>query len=286
MDENDDDNDLYVSKLPASHLQYGSNVNAEVTFERVKRPMNAFMVWSRIQRRRISMENPKLHNSEISKRLGYQWKRLSEIEKRPFIDEAKLLRAQHMRDHPNYKYRPRKRKIKSSSLGESPSPSSSSTSMSPPSVYDYGAVHAHWEPPPYPPPPHPPLPPLDHPDSGLTFHLSVLGDNPFKPLTLTAPAPPPLPPFTESIKPPSVSYASISSLAGLLPPTDSTELSSYAPTSTTTALPNISSIFFERCPPAPPPLRPSIATSVSEASPSGLLEPSSRAAMPLLFSQI
>ncbi|XP_064614949.1 LOW QUALITY PROTEIN: transcription factor Sox-2-like [Liolophura sinensis] len=89
--------------------QQGSPSSKAAANDRVKRPMNAFMVWSRGTATKNGPGDPKMHNSEISKRLGAEWKLLSESEKRPFIDEAKRLRALHMKEHPDYKYRPRRK---------------------------------------------------------------------------------------------------------------------------------------------------------------------------------
>lgn len=75
----------------------------------VKRPMNAFMRWSQLERRKIIELNPDAHNAEISKNLGKKWRTLADEEKQPFIDEAENLRQLHLKEYPDYKYKPKKK---------------------------------------------------------------------------------------------------------------------------------------------------------------------------------
>merc|ERR1712106_1000358 len=75
----------------------------------IKRPMNAFMVWSQLERRKIIEVTPDKHNAEISKNLGKKWRTLEEEEKQEFINEAERLRQLHLKEYPDYKYKPKKK---------------------------------------------------------------------------------------------------------------------------------------------------------------------------------
>jgi hypothetical protein len=101
-----------------SRTPYTDATNCKAT-GRVKRPMNAFMVWSQIQRRKLTETDPHLHNAEISKRLGKHWKTLSEEGRKPFIEEAERLRLFHSQEYPDYKYRPRKKNTVTPTLPKS-----------------------------------------------------------------------------------------------------------------------------------------------------------------------
>ncbi|KXJ23478.1 Transcription factor SOX-30 [Exaiptasia diaphana] len=117
--------------------------------QKIKRPMNAFMIWARLNRSTIAKRYPYANNAEISVKLGEIWNDLSTEQQKPYFDEATRLKEKHKMEFPNWVYQPRPAKKRMMEISCSPVKTMNSPQkqncqattdvMSPPSHF----THAH-----------------------------------------------------------------------------------------------------------------------------------------------
>ena len=99
-----------------------------------KRPMSAFLKYSKTRRKNVKEENPNVSNTDVSRLLGELWRNASEVEKAPYV-EAEL------KERNKYKEEMKKWRAEEDQLGEVIRSSHDSVSQ----IFRDGHHHHHQE---------------------------------------------------------------------------------------------------------------------------------------------
>uniref|UniRef100_A0A7E4VT76 Sex-determining region Y protein n=1 Tax=Panagrellus redivivus TaxID=6233 RepID=A0A7E4VT76_PANRE len=107
------------SDLPSTieiHPQNGHLKGSSSTQQFIKRPLNAYMIWTVEQRGKIIRE-PRQKMNEISRQMGEVWKKMSDAAKAPYFEQAKKYAEEHkkaLKENPNLAYIPSRKKMRMS----------------------------------------------------------------------------------------------------------------------------------------------------------------------------
>lgn len=82
-----------------------SEMDGALDMAHVRRPMNAFMIFSQRERPLIHQEHPNCDNRAVSKMLGKRWYSLNSGEKKKYHEIASQLKREHFKANPNWKWR-------------------------------------------------------------------------------------------------------------------------------------------------------------------------------------
>ncbi|KAH1022985.1 hypothetical protein HUJ04_012281 [Dendroctonus ponderosae] len=87
--------------------------------ERIRRPMNAFMIFSKRHRGLVHQRHPNQDNRTVSKILGEWWYALGPVEKKKYHELATEVKEAHFRAHPEWKWCNKDRRKSSTGSGRS-----------------------------------------------------------------------------------------------------------------------------------------------------------------------
>ncbi|KAJ1529822.1 hypothetical protein ONE63_006563 [Megalurothrips usitatus] len=103
------------SSPPATPAAAAAAVGAPGPFsrkDRIPRPPNAFMLFANEYRKKLSCENPRESNKDISVRLGTMWKSMTKEKKDTYFELARLVDAEHKKKYPDYVYNPKEARLR------------------------------------------------------------------------------------------------------------------------------------------------------------------------------
>ncbi|XP_053203379.1 LOW QUALITY PROTEIN: putative transcription factor capicua [Panonychus citri] len=109
-DENDNDNEGDEPNNPnnSNSNNNGNNnsgkKNKSSSKQHIRRPMNAFMIFSKRHRALVHQRHPNSDNRTVSKILGEWWYSLKKEEKEKYNDLAFKVKEAHFKKHPNWKW--------------------------------------------------------------------------------------------------------------------------------------------------------------------------------------